>query len=67
MSIKLAARLFTVATVARTLAHNAQRRREDKGALSLEQVLWGLGLLLAGTAAVAVITAAITSRSSQIK
>jgi hypothetical protein len=67
MSIKLAARLFVVATSARALTQSRSRRHDDKGALSLEQVLWALGLLIAGTAALAVIVTAITSRTAQIR
>ena len=42
-------------------------RGSDEGSVTLEQVLWTLGLLLAAGAAVAVVTLAITSRTGKIK
>ena len=41
-------------------------RRRDDGSVSLEQVVWTLALLLAAGAAVALITTAITNRTSKI-
>ena len=42
-------------------------RRGDHGSVTLEQVLWTLGLLLAAAAAVTVVTLAITNRTGKIK
>jgi hypothetical protein len=42
-------------------------RDSDEGSVTLEQVLWTLGLLLAAAAAVTVVTLAITNRTGKIK
>jgi Flp pilus assembly protein TadG len=53
------------------LAGGTQRlrrlRRSDTGASTLEMVVIGLGLFLAATAVIAIITRAIMSRAEQIQ
>lgn len=44
-----------------------EARRDERGLGTLEMVVLGLGLFLAATALILVITAAITTRSDQIK
>jgi hypothetical protein len=44
-----------------------EARRDERGLGTLEMVVLGLGLFLAATALIIVVTAAITTRSDQIK
>ena len=44
-----------------------EARRDERGLGTLEMVVLGLGLFLAATALIVVITQAITTRSDQIK
>jgi len=60
--------LATVLAVTRERAVSRFReaRHDDRGSVTLEQVVIGLGLLILAVAAVAGITAAVNSRLSQI-
>lgn len=65
----MSALLATLLSLGSALADRHRQLREDpdRGALSIEQVIMGLGLLLAATALIAVITLAVTTRSAQIQ
>jgi hypothetical protein len=60
--MKLGQRIYAMYTTWRAIPP----QRRDEGSVTLEQVLWTLGLLLAATAAVAIVVLAITNRTGRI-
>lgn len=63
--LKLITLYMTVAYCARIRLEEA--KRDERGVSTLEMVVLGLGMFLAATAAIAVITLAITNRTDLIK
>lgn len=64
---KLEMTFYTVSLIVQDRVENIRRRDRESGAVTLEQALWAVGIIVIATAAFAVIKAFVTKNTNNIE